>query len=98
MQSPSFTIAREYRGNKRITIHHFDFYRLDDPGIVANELAEALEDPKAVIAVEWSDVVQNVLPKDRLRVDIKSGKEENERQITFKALGPKHQQLIKDLS
>ncbi len=65
--SPTFTISREYRTGDK-TLYHFDFYRLSEPGIMTDELAEVLGDPKAVVAVEWSDIVQQVLPKQRLTV------------------------------
>jgi tRNA threonylcarbamoyladenosine biosynthesis protein TsaE len=65
--SPTFTISREYRADG-LTLHHFDFYRLHEPGIMSAELAEVLADPKAVVAVEWSDIVQHVLPERRLTV------------------------------
>ena len=69
--SPSFTISREYVAGER-TMYHFDFYRLNDPGIVANELAEVVYDEKAVVVVEWADIVEDVLPADRLTITIKS--------------------------
>lgn len=65
--SPTFTISREYRADD-ITLYHFDFYRLHEPGIMTDELAEFIGDPKAVVIVEWSDIVKHVLPKDRLTV------------------------------
>lgn len=69
--SPSFTISREYKAGD-ITMYHFDFYRLSDPGIVANELAEVVGDPMAVVVVEWADIVENVLPADKLTIGITS--------------------------
>jgi tRNA threonylcarbamoyladenosine biosynthesis protein TsaE len=69
--SPSFTISREYKAGD-LTLYHFDFYRLNDPGIVANELAEVVHDPKAVVAVEWADIVEDVLPTDKLTIHIKT--------------------------
>jgi tRNA threonylcarbamoyladenosine biosynthesis protein TsaE len=63
--SPTFTLAREYHAGD-LTLHHFDFYRLSEPGIVTNELAEFIDDPKAVVAIEWSGIVQHVLPAKRL--------------------------------
>lgn len=65
--SPTFTISREYRAGE-LTLYHFDFYRLPEPGIMSAELAEVLDDPKAVVAIEWSDIVQHVLPEKRLSV------------------------------
>lgn len=67
--SPTFTISREYSAGE-LTLHHFDFYRLDEPGIMTADLAELLADPKAVVAVEWSDIVQEVLPDHRITVTI----------------------------
>jgi tRNA threonylcarbamoyladenosine biosynthesis protein TsaE len=67
--SPSFTISREYHADK-LVIHHYDFYRLNEAGIMANELQEILDDPQAVVVVEWADVVENVLPGERVRIRI----------------------------
>lgn len=65
--SPTFTLSREY-ACPAFTIAHFDFYRLGEAGIMADELAEYLDDPGYVVVSEWSDVVETVLPADRLRV------------------------------
>jgi len=43
VSSPTFTLSRVYK-SKDFEIHHFDFYRLQDPGLVANELAEVVGD------------------------------------------------------
>jgi tRNA threonylcarbamoyladenosine biosynthesis protein TsaE len=69
--SPTFTLSREYHTDK-LTLYHFDFYRLHEPGIMTAELAEILDDPKAVVAVEWSDIVQHVLPEKRVTVRLVS--------------------------
>ncbi|HEX7368588.1 MAG TPA: tRNA (adenosine(37)-N6)-threonylcarbamoyltransferase complex ATPase subunit type 1 TsaE [Candidatus Saccharimonadales bacterium] len=79
--SPSFTISREYHAEGK-TLYHFDFYRLPDPGLVANELAEVVGDPRAVVAVEWADVVEGILPAERLTIYIKSSGE-TVREFTF---------------
>lgn len=67
--SPTFTISREYR-SKKLTLYHFDFYRLHEPGILTAELAEFIADPKAVIAVEWSDIAKHVLPEKRITIKL----------------------------
>lgn len=68
VSSPTFTVSNQYQGNK-FNIYHFDFYRLQDPGIVANELKEATEEPNAVVIIEWADVVQDVLPEDTVKIN-----------------------------
>lgn len=67
--SPSFTVSRQYSAGE-FTIHHFDFYRLTEPGIMANELAEFLNDNKSVVIVEWPDIVNDILPATRLQIQI----------------------------
>lgn len=79
--SPTFTISREYQA-KGLTFYHFDFYRLQDAGLMANELAEVAGDSGSVVAVEWAGIVEDVLPKDRLRIEI-IATGENVRQFTF---------------
>lgn len=68
--SPTFTISREYNAPK-FTIVHFDFYRLAEAGIMDDELAEYIGDPAYVVVVEWGDIVQDVLPRDRLSITFK---------------------------
>jgi tRNA threonylcarbamoyladenosine biosynthesis protein TsaE len=81
--SPTFTISKIYEA-PQFEIHHFDFYRLPEAGIIADELAEVIGDAHTVAVVEWADVVQYVLPDDRLTVTIKQTPE-GRRQLHFQA-------------
>ena len=69
VNSPTFTISREYPA-PGFTIAHFDFYRLGEAGIVADEVAELVGDPLYIVVIEWGEVVQDVLPHRRLTVRI----------------------------
>jgi len=84
VSSPTFTISQIYSAPQTgLTLHHYDFYRLNEPGLMALELAETLTDPMAVLAVEWGDVVDGVLPDARLTISIvRTG--DNARQLTLK--------------
>jgi len=85
VSSPTFTISRIYKCKNNLEIHHFDFYRLNKAGIVADELAESLNDKNVITVVEWSDVVQDVLPKDRLTIEFKAVADDlEEREIVIK--------------
>jgi tRNA threonylcarbamoyladenosine biosynthesis protein TsaE len=68
--SPTFTISKFYK-TKDFDIHHFDFYRLAEAGIVADEIAEVANDPNAVVLVEWGEIVHHVLPKERVTITIR---------------------------
>jgi tRNA threonylcarbamoyladenosine biosynthesis protein TsaE len=83
VHSPSFTLANEYRAGN-LALHHFDFHRLSDPGIMRDELAEILADPANVVAVEWADIVEDVLPAERLAIRIiPSAENESARTFNF---------------
>lgn len=71
VRSPSFTISNEYRSGK-LTMYHFDFYRLQEPGIMRDELAESLEDPSGIVVLEWAGIIKDVLPADRLSLHIRA--------------------------
>ncbi len=68
--SPSFTISKSYRGEKADLVH-YDFYRLGDPGIMLEDLAESISDPRAVTVVEWADSIRNILPEQHKTIIIK---------------------------
>jgi len=68
VQSPSFTISRVYDARDDLQLAHYDFYRLNDAGIMANELSETTQDPLTVTVIEWADIVEGVLPGNRLGI------------------------------
>lgn len=73
--SPSFTLSYVYGRTDGKELHHFDFYRLDDPGIVASELAEVEGDPNVVVAVEWAEQVHSIMPAERITIAIQADSE-----------------------
>jgi len=79
--SPTFTVSKMYQAGK-LEVHHFDFYRLQEAGIIANELDEVAGDPQTVVVVEWADVVQHVLPVERLTITIRQTPE-GDRELTL---------------
>ena len=83
--SPTFTISRQYTAGG-LTLHHFDFYRLTEPGIVADELAEVAADPQAIVVVEWATIAAAALPPDKVTIVFTPTTEESrEIAITYPA-------------
>ena len=79
VQSPSFTISRVYDARDDLQLAHYDFYRLQDAGIMKNELAETMQDRQTITVIEWADIVEGVLPKERLTIQFESPSEETRR-------------------
>ena len=69
--SPTFTLVREYVTG-RIPIAHVDVFRLDRVQDVVDLALEELENGACVLIVEWGDAVGDLLPDDRLRVELTS--------------------------
>ena len=85
VQSPSFTLSRVYEGSRKILLAHYDFYRLTDPGILADELADTMQQSDTVTVIEWAGIVDGVLPHDHVTVTIVSPSE-RERQVTIRGI------------
>ena len=80
--SPSFTISKLYQGEK-YQLAHYDFYRLEDPGLMSEDLEESIRDPNMITVVEWGESIRGVLPDNRKVVEIKYI-DENSREINLR--------------
>ena len=97
VQSPTFTINRTYESPRGIRLSHYDFYRLADPGIMADELEETLSDEEAVVVIEWGEIVRSVVPGNRLSI-VFSSPDEKTRELTITGEGKHLDEIIKELS
>ena len=68
--SPTFTISKVYENSHGQKLVHYDFYRLENPGIIVEDLFENLQDPRTVTVIEWADTVSEILPANHLRLEI----------------------------
>lgn len=95
--SPSFSLSNIYETDDG-KIYHFDLYRLaDNPGVLKNELAEALAEPKSIVVVEWGKSVEKLLPAEALKIELKSDPVlENKRQLNI-SYSADNQELIAEL-
>ena len=57
--------------NHDFELVHYDFYRLDDPGLMSDDLAESLSDSNTITVLEWADSVANILPNDHPKISFK---------------------------
>ena len=71
VSSPTFAIVNVYSGSPMLC--HFDMYRIDGwDDLCTTGFFEYLEDD-AVLAVEWSENIENVLPENSFFVNISKG-------------------------
>ncbi len=79
--SPSFAIANEYRSETTAElIYHFDLYRLESLEEVMDIGFEDYLDSGALCLIEWPELVQDILPDDTVKVQIKV-LDDNSRQL-----------------
>ena len=80
VSSPTFAIVHEYSGKR--TLYHFDMYRIESwDDLYSTGFFDYLNTP-AVIAVEWSENIENALPDGYIKVSFKKGDGDNDRIIT----------------
>ena len=66
--SPTFTIIKEYQ-NGELPLYHMDVYRLED---TSEEIGiEEYFDKGGVTIIEWSDMIKDILPEERLDIKFK---------------------------
>ncbi|MBQ2296298.1 MAG: tRNA (adenosine(37)-N6)-threonylcarbamoyltransferase complex ATPase subunit type 1 TsaE [Clostridia bacterium] len=86
VSSPTFAIVHEYIGG-RLPLYHFDMYRVESwESLYSTGFFEYME-TDAVLAVEWSENIENALPDDLITVDITRGEDDNERVILISSRG-----------
>ncbi len=80
VSSPTFALVHEYRG-KNNTLYHFDMYRISSwDDLYSTGFFDYL-DAGEILAVEWSENIENALPENSIKVFFQQGENENERII-----------------
>ena len=86
--SPTFTIVKEYL-NGEMPLYHMDVYRIDDNSEFG---VEDYFNKQGVCILEWSELIEDRLPQERLDINIKII-DENTRVLIFKPLGTQYEEL-----
>lgn len=80
VSSPTFALVHEYTGP--IPLYHFDMYRITDlDDLYSTGFFDYLESG-GILAIEWSENIQGVLPENTITVEIQV-LDEQERKITI---------------
>lgn len=80
--SPTFAIVNEYQG--RLTLEHFDMYRIETwDDLYSTGFFDYL-DTGRVLAIEWSENIESALPGNTIYIDIRPGEADTQRIITIR--------------
>lgn len=76
--SPTFNIIKEYTSGE-MDLYHMDVYRLD--GKVDDLGIEEYYTKNGIVIIEWSDMIKDYLPEERLEIKIKLSEEDEDTRI-----------------
>ncbi len=92
--SPTFALVNVYQG--RLTIYHFDLYRLQHPEQLIDIGFDEYVNGDGISLIEWPDEFKTALPEQYLWIEI-SRLAENERNWRFLPQGEKYEALSEEL-
>lgn len=76
--SPTFNIIKEYTSGE-MDLYHMDVYRLD--GKVDELGIEEYYHKDGIVIIEWSDMIKDYLPEERLEIKIRISEEDEDTRI-----------------
>lgn len=83
VQSPTFSLVNQYNGD--YTVYHFDMYRINTyDDLYSTGFFDYLD--TGILVIEWSENIENALPEDYIRIEIKKGEDDNDRIINIKGI------------
>ena len=75
MASPTFTILKEYHEG-RLALYHFDVYRISfEDEMEEIGFYDLVGNPEGVSLIEWSKLIEGILPKDAIHITIEKDPE-----------------------
>ena len=95
VRSPTFVLMTRHKG--RLTLHHVDLYRMNSPAEAWDLGLDEQLFGEGVCVIEWADRALEIFPEDCLWIDLKYGKDPDDREITLDAGVPAEESRFKSL-
>ena len=93
--SPSYTLVNEYpRLRDGRLLYHVDCYRLEEEAHVVTAGIEDILDDGGVIMVEWPERIDDLLPEDRLWIELRYISD-TRRGLRMNAIGDRPAKLLR---
>ena len=89
--SPTFNLVKEYL-NGELPLYHMDVYRLEDGDDGSIGLSDYFN-KNGVTIIEWSDIIKDSLPEERLEIKFKVV-DEDTRLITLIPYGKDYEDIV----
>lgn len=93
--SPTFTIIKEYEG--RLPLYHMDVYRIESEDEMYDLGYGEYIYSDGVTIIEWSQKIKNMLPEDRINIEIQKSVEENTRILDITGKGSCYEKIAREL-
>ena len=93
--SPTFVLFRIYDG-KKLSLYHFDFYRLTSLGDIAGLGYEEYFYGDAVTVIEWPERLGSLMPAQHMRIDL-SITGQTKRALAWQGAGTRYRELARKL-
>lgn len=74
VNSPTFTIVKEYEGG-RLKLYHFDVYRIGDVDEMEEIGYQDMIDGDGVCLIEWANLIEEILPPNYIQITIEKNAE-----------------------
>jgi tRNA threonylcarbamoyladenosine biosynthesis protein TsaE len=94
--SPTFVLVNEYTGG-RLPVYHFDTYRLKDEDEFLELGPGEYFDSNGLVFVEWADRVIDLLPDERLEIEIEVTAE-TQRRVSIRGTSPRMDEIVNQLA
>ena len=93
--SPTFNIVNEYHSG-RLTLYHFDVYRIDDPYEIEAIGFDEYIDSDGVCIIEWANIIEDILPDEYLKIELMY--KETGREMILTPFGQKYEEIVEELT
>lgn len=93
VSSPTFVFIHKYKG--LLTLYHVDLYRIERASDIEDIGLFELIGGEAITAIEWADRAGDLLPDDRIDIELINLGVDS-RRIVLKGSGGAHERILKE--
>ncbi|MDY5436401.1 tRNA (adenosine(37)-N6)-threonylcarbamoyltransferase complex ATPase subunit type 1 TsaE [Peptostreptococcus porci] len=93
--SPTFTIVNEYTEGS-IPLYHFDVYRIVEADEMYDIGFDEYINSDGICIIEWSSIIRDILPKERLEINLNYSGMGREMEII--SYGDKYKKIVEEMN